>query len=74
MLKDERDFRNHLDYVHFNPVNHGYVSCPHKWEYSSFQRSVEQGLYEPHWCCACNGRKVITPVFEVDERGAEFGE
>ncbi|MGR9053046.1 MAG: REP-associated tyrosine transposase [Gammaproteobacteria bacterium] len=27
-IRDEHDFTRHVDYVHFNPVKHGYVQCP----------------------------------------------
>jgi putative transposase len=26
LIRDERDFRHHVDYIHFNPIKHGYVS------------------------------------------------
>ncbi len=52
-IRDEHDLRQHMDYIHYNPVKHGYVSCPHAWRPSSFHRSVRQGLYEPEWGCAC---------------------
>ena len=26
-IRDERDFENHLEYIHFNPVKHGYVKA-----------------------------------------------
>jgi putative transposase len=34
-LRDETDFRRHLDYLHFNPVKHGHVLCPGDWLWSS---------------------------------------
>jgi putative transposase len=43
-IEDEADFERHLDYLHFNPVKHGLVSCPHLWPYSSFSRRVRTGL------------------------------
>jgi putative transposase len=42
-IRDEFDFRKHLDYLHFNPVKHGLVKCVHDWEYSSFHRGVRRG-------------------------------
>lgn len=27
-IGDEEDWRRHLDYIHYNPVKHGYVSTP----------------------------------------------
>lgn len=58
---DERDFAAHMDYIHFNPVKHGYVKCPHEWPYSSFQSGVASNTYAPTWMCRCDGRKVDPP-------------
>ena len=44
-IRNETDLAHHLDYIHYNPVKHRLVSCPHLWQYSSFRRSVEAGLY-----------------------------
>jgi putative transposase len=48
-LRDELDYQNHLDYLHFNPVKHGLVKNVLDWPYSSFQRWVEQGTYPERW-------------------------
>jgi putative transposase len=48
-IRDERDFAAHMDYVHFNPVKHGYVEHPAEWLYSTFQRCVAGGLYPADW-------------------------
>jgi len=37
-IRDERDYRAHMDYVHFNPVKHGFVAHPADWPYSTFQK------------------------------------
>jgi putative transposase len=44
-IRDERDYANHMDYLHFNPVKHGHVRRVADWPYSSFTRCVEQGIY-----------------------------
>ena len=49
-IRDARDFRMHLDYIHLNPVKHGLAETPRDWAWSSFHRYVEQGMYEPDWC------------------------
>ena len=49
LLRDDADWRRHVDYTHFNPVKHGYVDSPAHWRHSSFRRAVEQGLYEADW-------------------------
>jgi putative transposase len=48
-IRDDDDWRRHLDYIHYNPVRHGYCSAPGEWAYSSFARMVERGWYEPDW-------------------------
>ncbi|MCP4746622.1 MAG: transposase [Desulfobacteraceae bacterium] len=49
LIRDDRDFANHVEYTHYNPVKHGFVSAPIEWPYSSFRKYVRQGLYEAQW-------------------------
>ena len=49
IIRDEPDFHRHLDYLHWNPVKHGYVKRVIDWPYSTFHRFVAQGLYPPDW-------------------------
>nr|WP_313931832.1 MULTISPECIES: hypothetical protein [Nostoc] len=49
MIRDEVDFKNHVEYIHYNPVKHGLVKAPKDWEYSSFHRSIRQGKYDIMW-------------------------
>ncbi len=49
MLRDERDFEQHVEYIHYNPVKHGYAASPLEWPHSSFRRYVEAGVYEGNW-------------------------
>jgi putative transposase len=48
-LRDEADFRRHVDYIHYNPVKHGYVTCPSQWPHSSIHRYIQSGLLPPDW-------------------------
>ncbi len=48
-IRDEKDYRLRLDYIHYNPVKHGYVSQAKEWEYSSFRRFVNDGIYHISW-------------------------
>ena len=34
-IREEEDFARHVDYIHGNPVKHGYVDTPKEWPYSS---------------------------------------
>jgi putative transposase len=45
VIRDDRDFENHLHYIHFNPVKHGYVRAPHDWKDSSYLEWEKRGLY-----------------------------
>ncbi|MFN0316650.1 MAG: REP-associated tyrosine transposase [Burkholderiales bacterium] len=54
-IRDETDFRAHMDYVHFNPVKHGLVRCVTDWLYSTFHRLVRDGVYPPNWGGGCEG-------------------
>ena len=49
MIRDDIDFRAHVEYIHFNPVKHGLVAAPKDWEHSSFHRYVKAGLYDEMW-------------------------
>ena len=49
LIRDEADFRAHMDYVHFNPVKHGLVKCVKDWPHSTFHRLVVQGVYPLDW-------------------------
>jgi putative transposase len=48
-IEDEDDLRDYCDYIHYNPVKHGYVERPADWPHSSFARFVAAGEYEPGW-------------------------
>ncbi len=48
-IRDELDYKQHMDYIHYNPVKHGYVSKPQDWQYSTFRHCVSKGLYEVDW-------------------------
>jgi putative transposase len=52
MIRDETDFERHFDYIHYNPVKHGYVSRPRDWPWSSFHRWVRAGVHPVDWGCS----------------------
>ena len=49
VIRNERDFRNHLDYIHYNPVKHGYVERPEQWPHSSYVDWQGRGFYADGW-------------------------
>jgi len=56
-IRDELDMERHVDYIHFNPVKHGFVRAASAWPYSSFGRFVLEGIYPANWGGnpACDG-------------------
>jgi len=49
LIRDQDDMANHMDYIHYNPIKHALVACPHHWPYSTFhhwvkKRCVSHGL------------------------------
>jgi putative transposase len=49
-IRSQQDFNRHCDYIHYNPVKHGLVEDPKKWEYSTVHRFIKKGLYSEKWC------------------------
>jgi putative transposase len=49
LIRDDADFRAHMDYVHINPLRHGLVKRVDDWPYSTFHRLVEKGFYPANW-------------------------
>jgi putative transposase len=49
VIRDERDFEAHLDYIHANPVQNGLVARPSDWPHSTFGVWLERGAYDPWW-------------------------
>jgi putative transposase len=47
VIRDDKDFENHLHYIHFNPVKHGYAQDPRDWQASSYIEWEKRGLYPP---------------------------
>ena len=62
-IRNEDDFEQHVNYIHWNPVKHGYVKSVTDWPYSSFPRFVSRGIYPAHWASET-----------ASERGGDYGE
>lgn len=62
-IRDERDLRAHIDYIHYNPVRHGRVERARDWPHSSFHRYVREGVLGVDW-----GTSLQTFVHAVGER------
>ena len=48
-IRDDVDYQKHVDYIHYNPVKHGWVTQVNDWKSSSFHRFVERGIYPLEW-------------------------
>lgn len=48
-IRDDQDYRRHLDYLHWNPVRHGLVEQVGDWPWSSYHRLVREGVYPADW-------------------------
>jgi len=50
-IRDEEDYNKHFDYIHYNPVKHGWVKQVKDWPYSTFHNYVKKGFYPAYWGC-----------------------
>jgi len=48
-IYDEADYARHIDYIHYNPVKHGWVKRVSDWPYSTLHQYVEKGIYPADW-------------------------
>ena len=48
-IRDENDFNNHVDYIHYNPVKHGVAIRPVDWPYSSIHRYIRNEVISSDW-------------------------
>ena len=48
-VRDEADLQRVVDYVHFNPVKHGFAASVKDWPLSSFHHFVRDGLLPSDW-------------------------
>lgn len=49
LIRDDRDFANHVNYIHINPVNHSLVTCAADWPHSTIHRFIKHGLLGENW-------------------------
>ena len=49
LIRNEEDYRRHVDYCYINPVKHGLVRRVCDWPFSSFHRDVAAGLFSQDW-------------------------
>ena len=56
-IRDEEDLEHHFNYIHYNPVKHGYVEDYGDWAWSSFNQYFDHGP---------SLKKIDPAKFEVD--------
>ena len=49
VIRNAEDLHRHMDYIHFNPVKHEYVSKPLDYKWSSLNTHVKMGNYSANW-------------------------
>lgn len=48
-IRDELDFERHVNYIHNNPVKHGYVKRASDWQYSTIHDYIKRGILDENW-------------------------
>ena len=48
-IRNDEEFQIYTDYIHYNPVKHGWVKSVRDWKYSSFHDFVFKNHYDIEW-------------------------
>ena len=48
-ISDEIDLAQHVDYIHYNPVKHGWVHHPMDWPHSTLHGYIDRRMVTPDW-------------------------
>ena len=49
LIRNEEDYQKHFDYIHYNPIKHGYVKHPADWKWSTYHSYLSESLYSERW-------------------------
>jgi len=52
LIRTDSDYEKHVDYIHYNPVKHGYVSRASQWPFSTIHKYIEKKLLDANWGCS----------------------
>jgi putative transposase len=44
VIRSENDLARHIQYIHWNPVKHGFVQSPEDWDISTFKQWRKEGF------------------------------
>jgi len=65
VIRNDEDLYSHIDYIHYNPVKHGFVKDAREWPYSTIHRYIRQGLLDPEWgSCEPRSIKILPNLYE----------
>jgi putative transposase len=64
-IRTEADYWTRFNYIHNNPVKHGYVRCHADWEFSSYQYYLRTKGEE--WLADCWERYPVIDYLEGDD-------
>lgn len=48
-IRDDDDLARHVDYIHYNPVKHGWVARVMDWPHSTFHEYVKREMVTADW-------------------------
>lgn len=48
-IRDEIDYKRHVDYIHINPQKHGYVTEVVDWPWSTFHQYINKKILPSNW-------------------------
>jgi len=48
-IRDDTDLERHVDYIHYNPVKHGWADHAIDWPHSTLHHYIERGWLDPGW-------------------------
>lgn len=48
-ITTQEELNNHADYIHYNPVKHGYINKVQNWLFSSFHKFAKANFYDSNW-------------------------
>jgi putative transposase len=60
IIRNEADLNRYIDYIHYNPVKHGFAQSPFSYLHTSIHEYQKEGYYQADW-----GAKE-TPGFKGD--------
>ena len=49
LIRDENDFATHINYIHYNPIKHGFVDKASDWQFSTIHKFIKNGIKPTNW-------------------------